>query len=64
MLPWDRPRGRKAYKRLKVFIGFPDELKDKPVETMPHARFKPKFKSSYIKLGELAREIGWKVEGR
>jgi len=28
MLPFKKPKGKQAYKRLKVFIGTPDELKD------------------------------------
>src|SRR5579875_1660977 len=27
MLPYNRPRGKSAYRRLKVYIGVPDELR-------------------------------------
>lgn len=61
MLPWDRARGKEAYRRLKVYVGLPDEYKDKPVEILPEAVANPK--SPYVRLGELAKEIGWKPEG-
>jgi len=61
MLPWDRARGKAAYRRLKVYVGLPDEYKDKPAEILPEAVAKPK--TPYIRLGELAKEIGWKPEG-
>ncbi len=58
MLPYQQPKGRKAYKRLKVFIGIPDELKDKEIE-------KIEFKKSlnYITLKELSEYLGvkWKL---
>ncbi len=57
MLPYQQPKGRNAYKRLKVFIGVPDELKDKKIE-------KIEFKKSlnYITLKELSEYLGvnWK----
>jgi large subunit ribosomal protein L13 len=55
MLPYQQPKGRKAYKRLKVFIGIPEELKDKEIE-------KIEFQKSinYITLKELSEYLGVK----
>mgnify|MGYP000004366059 CR=1 FL=1 len=55
MLKYQKPKGRKAYKRLKVFIGLPEELADKEIEKM-------KFKKStnYITLKELSEYLGVK----
>ncbi|MEM0488356.1 MAG: uL13 family ribosomal protein, partial [Candidatus Bathyarchaeia archaeon] len=61
MLPYKQPKGKLAYKRLKVFIGIPDELKDAKMETIEEAHAK-KLKGPYLTLGELAREIGWSGE--
>ncbi len=61
MLPYHQPKGKQAYKRLHVYIGVPEELKDKPMETLPEASAK-KLKCSYITVGELAKEIGWNPE--
>ncbi|HVP26201.1 MAG TPA: 50S ribosomal protein L13 [Candidatus Bathyarchaeia archaeon] len=58
MLPFKKPKGKQAYKRLKVFIGTPDELKDQRTETLEEAQAK-KLTCSYFTLGEFAKEIGW-----
>ena len=58
MLPYHQPKGKQAYKRLRVYIGIPEEFKDKPHETIPEASSK-KLKCHFITVGELAKEIGW-----
>ena len=58
MLPYKQPKGKQAYKRLKVFIGIPAELKDKKIETLMDARAE-KLTCPYFTVGELAKEIGW-----
>lgn len=58
MLPFKQPKGKQAYKRLKVFIGTPDELKDQKTETFEEAQAK-KLTCPYFTLGEFAKEIGW-----
>jgi len=58
MLPYKQPKGKQAYKRLKVFIGTPDELKDKKMETLADAQAK-KLTCPCFTLGEFAKEIGW-----
>lgn len=62
MLPYKKPKGKKAYKQLKVFIGVPEKLKDRKTESLPGAHAK-KLTCPYFPLGELAKEIGWKVNG-
>jgi large subunit ribosomal protein L13 len=58
MLPYKQPKGKQAYKRLKVFIGIPDELKNQKMETLADAQAK-KLTCPYFTLGEFAKEIGW-----
>jgi len=60
MLPYKQPKGKQAYKRLKVFIGIPDKLKDKKIETLMDARAE-KLTCPYFTVGELAKEIGWNL---
>jgi len=62
MLPWKKPKGQQAYKRLKVFLGIPQELKDKEAQTIPEASAE-RLKCPYITVGELAKEIGWTPTG-
>jgi large subunit ribosomal protein L13 len=59
MLPFKQPKGKQAYKRLKVFIGIPAELKDQKTETLIHAQAR-KLTCPYFTVGEFAKEIGWK----
>jgi len=61
MLPYKQPKGKEAYKRLSVYIGIPEELKDKNMETIEEAQAK-KLTCPYFTLGELAKEIGWSGE--
>jgi len=58
MLPYKQPKGKQAYKRLKVFIGIPEELKDRKMETLVDAQAK-KLTSPHFTLGDFAKEIGW-----
>jgi len=61
MLPYKQPKGKQAYKRLRVFIGVPEELKNREMETIEEAQAK-KLTCPYFTLGELAKEIGWSGE--
>lgn len=60
MLPYKQPKGKQAYKRLKVFMEIPEEFKDKKTETLQEAQAK-KLTCPYFTLGEFAKEIGWTV---
>jgi large subunit ribosomal protein L13 len=58
MLPFKKPKGKQAYKRLKVFIGTPAELKDGKTETLVDAKAS-RLTCPYFTVGEFAKEIGW-----
>jgi large subunit ribosomal protein L13 len=58
MVPWRQPKGKNAYKRLKVFMGVPKELKDVKMETVEQAQA-TKLKGPHFTLAELAVEVGW-----
>ena len=60
MVPYKQPKGKNAYKRLKVFMGVPEELKDKEMITFEEAS-SANLKGPHFTLGELAKEIGWKT---
>ena len=59
MLPWDRTKGRNAFKKLKVLIGVPDELKDRKFEKTEEADAN-KLRTRYITLGEISIAVGGK----
>lgn len=58
MLPFKQPKGKQAYKRLKVYMGVPSNLKDLKMETLPNAQAK-KLTCPYFTVGEFSKEIGW-----
>lgn len=66
MLPRDRPRGREALGRLRIYNDYPEELRRAKGGAGDSAAMK--FKEAepgrprlfYITLGELARELGWR----
>lgn len=58
MLPYKQPKGKQAYKRLKVFMGVPDGFKDRKMETLAHAQAE-KLTCPYLTVGEFAKEVGW-----
>lgn len=58
MLPYQQPKGREALKRLKCYIGVPEEYKDVKKERLGLPDKKP-FK--YMTLEELSRYLGAKI---
>ena len=58
MLPFKQPKGKLAYKRLKVFMGVPDELMGREMITFKEAQA-AKLRGPYFTLAVLAKEIGW-----
>jgi large subunit ribosomal protein L13 len=62
MLPRKKPRGIQAFKRLRVYLGIPIQLEEKKIQTIIEANA-DKLKSTYISVGQLAKEIGgWTPE--
>ncbi|MHA1607729.1 MAG: 50S ribosomal protein L13 [Candidatus Freyarchaeota archaeon] len=58
MLPWKKARGRSAYRRLRVYIGVPEELSNAELQTIPEAHVS-KTKAKFIRVEDISREIGW-----
>ncbi len=58
MLPMESIRGRKALKRVRVFIGIPERFKDQELETIKIAQYNGKEEA--ITLGELSKKLGGK----
>jgi large subunit ribosomal protein L13 len=57
MLPWKKPKGKKAFKRLKVFVGVPGNLDGQPLLTVPQAK---KTVRLSLTVGELMSIFGWR----
>jgi large subunit ribosomal protein L13 len=58
MVPFKLPKGKSAYKRLKVFMGVPLEFKEQKMITFEEAN-SINLRGPHFTLGELATEIGW-----
>jgi large subunit ribosomal protein L13 len=59
MLPRTKPCGIEALKRLKVYTGSPEGLRDKGKIMLSNADAS-NLRGPYIKVSDLARNIGWK----
>lgn len=55
MLPYQTPHGRTALKRLKCYIGIPEEFKDKEIEVIEEAK---QQHVDFITIEELSRSLG------
>jgi large subunit ribosomal protein L13 len=58
MVPFKQPKGKAAFKRLKVYMGVPLEFKDEKAITFEEASAS-KLKGPHFTLAEMAKEIGW-----
>jgi large subunit ribosomal protein L13 len=59
MLPFKQPKGKTAYKRLKVYMGIPNEFKEQKMISFDDAQA-ASLKGPHFTLAELAKEIGWR----
>ncbi len=58
MIPYQKPRGREAFKRLRVYIGIPDSYAESSMERIEEAL--GKLKCEYTKIGDISRKLGAK----
>ncbi len=58
MVPFSQPKGKNALKRLKVFMGVPEDFKNQQTITFTEAQV-AKLKGPHFTLAELAKEVGW-----
>ena len=59
MIPYQTPRGRKALKNLKVYMGIPKEFQNKDVEIIQEAT--NEAITQYVQLLEVSRFLGAKL---
>jgi len=57
MLP-KKPSGKTAFKRLRVYLGIPDELRSKTKTQFEDAKIR-RPSPYYTSMGELGRMVGW-----
>ena len=59
MLPWPTPRGKAAFKRIRVYIGVPDRYSDAEKIILKKSAYRS-LKRKYITIQELSHELGWR----
>jgi large subunit ribosomal protein L13 len=59
MVPYDKPRGRNAYERLKCYIGVPEDVDADEVQPIGDAQ--PKSAREHVTVAEISRDLGAKV---
>lgn len=60
MLPYKKPRGRAALKRLRVYIGVPEEYRTAQLVRFEEADASRLALRKYMTVGELAALFGWR----
>ena len=53
------PRGREAYRRVRVYVGIPKELESAKIEKIESAM--TLWTDKYVTLGEVAERLGSRV---
>lgn len=61
MLPFKRPKGREAYRRVKCYIGVPNEFHGKKAETIKHGNLSKLTTLKYITVEDLSKSLGAKI---
>ena len=59
MVPKRKSSGITAFKRLRVYIGVPEEMKTAKMESFADSKI-TKPEAYYISVGDIAKQIGWK----
>ncbi len=62
MLPFSKPRGKAAYRLLRVYRGVPDSLKDAPLSRFQEAGVDRLGREKYTTVGEISLALGAKRE--
>ena len=62
MLPYKKERGRSAFKNIKCHLGVPEDLKDKKLDTIKEANIDKVPNLKYIKVKDVCKHIGAKIE--
>jgi large subunit ribosomal protein L13 len=61
MLPWKKPRGKEAFKRLRVFVGVPPELSKAKMEKIDVKGREQSYENS-ITVKQLSEHLGYEMK--
>lgn len=60
MLPYKKPRGSRAYRRLRVHVGLPTEFTDSEAKSIPWAHLERLGTRRFITIEKLSKHLGAK----
>ena len=58
MLPYRQERGKKAYSRIRCYLGVPVEFEKKKAETLPKANYSKLKTLNFITVNDLSKSVG------
>jgi len=58
MLPYKQTRGLEAFRRVKCYIGIPDQFKSHKIETLPEADYSKLRTLNFMRVGEYSKFYG------
>ena len=58
MLPFDKPKGKAAYRCLRVYVGMPQEFAGKEIQTLPEASIERLGTRRFIRIETLSKHLG------
>ena len=61
MLPYKRQRGSNAYKRIRCYVGLPEEFEKEKIQRIEAADMSKLQKLKYVTVEQICRAIGGKV---
>ncbi|MEM3127070.1 MAG: 50S ribosomal protein L13 [Candidatus Woesearchaeota archaeon] len=61
MLPYKKYHGERAYKKIKCYLGVPDHLQGKKLETIKTANISKLSNLKYMTLKEVCKQMGAKL---
>jgi len=59
MLPWPKPRGKAALKRIQIFIGVPEKFADAEKIVLEGSKYRS-LTQKHITIQDLSHELGWR----
>lgn len=59
MIPWNKMTGRNAFKRLKVYMGVPEEYQSTQMMLIENAKAMNLGTLNRVKVGVLCKQLGW-----
>lgn len=62
MLPFKKPTGKEAFKRIRCYVGVPEELKEKKAVTIESANLSKLPNLKYVSLYTISKRLGAKLE--